>query len=99
MKDRNTAPVRSAQRDAEYAYRLAVDPQPAKEVRLFGLPGWVVDRFVERRRLLFELQYRATRLREKLVAWCLILILVATRLSSLLWAGRRAPAPCPWIGW
>jgi ATP-binding cassette, subfamily B, bacterial len=74
-KDRNTAPVRSAQRDADYAYRLAVDPQPAKEIRLFGLPGWVVDRFVERRRLLYELQYQATRLREKPVAWCLIMIL------------------------
>jgi ATP-binding cassette, subfamily B, bacterial len=79
-KDRNTAPVRSAQRDADYAYRLAVDPQPAKEVRLFGLPSWVVDRFVERRRLLYELQYQATRLREKSVIWCLIVILAGNLL-------------------
>src|SRR5262245_14593830 len=34
-RDRNTEAVRSAQRDAEYAYRLAVDPAPAKELRLF----------------------------------------------------------------
>jgi ATP-binding cassette subfamily B protein len=74
-RDRNTAEVRSAQRHAEYAYRLAVDPQPAKELRLFGLAGWAVDRFIERRRLLFELQYRATRLREKSVAWCLLIVL------------------------
>ena len=94
-KDRNTAPVRSAQRDAEYAYRLAVDPQPAKEVRLFGLPGWVVDRFVERRRLLFELQYRATRLREKPVAWCLILILVgnAAVFAALGWQASTGALP------
>ena len=37
--DRNTEEVRAAQRDAEYAYRLAVDPPASKEVRLFGLAG------------------------------------------------------------
>jgi ATP-binding cassette, subfamily B, bacterial len=76
-RDRNTTEVRSAQRHADYAYRLAVDPQPAKELRLFGLAGWAVDRFIERRRLLFDLQYRATRLREKSVAWCLLIVLAA----------------------
>jgi hypothetical protein len=60
-KDRNTPEVRSAQRHADYAYRLAVDPQPAKELRLFGLAGWTVDRFIARRNRLFERQYRATR--------------------------------------
>jgi ATP-binding cassette, subfamily B, bacterial len=75
--DRNTTEVRAAQRHADYAYRLAVDPQPAKELRLFGLAGWAVDRFVERRRLLFDLQYRATRLREKSVALCLLIVLAA----------------------
>ena len=39
----------SAQRDADYAYRLAVDPPAAKELRLFGLAGWTIDRFVARR--------------------------------------------------
>src|SRR4051812_8790467 len=38
-RDRNTDVVRSAQRDSEYAYRLAVDPPAAKELRLFGLVG------------------------------------------------------------
>src|SRR5438552_4667334 len=43
-RDRNTDEVRAAQRDAEYAYRLAVDPPAAKELRLFGLVGWTIDR-------------------------------------------------------
>jgi ATP-binding cassette, subfamily B, bacterial len=64
-RDRNTTEVRSAQRDAEYAYRLAVDPSPAKELRLFGLASWTIDRFVNRRTRLHNLQYAATRLREK----------------------------------
>ncbi len=76
-KDRNTPEVRSAQRHADYAYRLAVDPQPAKELRLFGLAGWTVDRFISRRKRLFELQYRATRLREKPVIWCMIIVIAA----------------------
>src|SRR6478735_7866629 len=73
-KDRNTPEVKAAQRHADYAYRLVVDPPPAKEVRLFGLAGWAVERFVERRRRLFELQYRATRLREKSVAIALLAV-------------------------
>ena len=38
-RDRNTDEVREAQRHADYAYRLAVDPPAAKELRLFGLGG------------------------------------------------------------
>ena len=76
-KDRNTPEVRSAQRHADYAYRLAVDPQPAKELRDFGLAGWTVERFIARRKRLFELQYRATRLREKPVIWCMIIVIIA----------------------
>ena len=36
-RDRNDDEVREAQRHADYAYRLAVDPPAAKELRLFGL--------------------------------------------------------------
>src|ERR1700674_2115820 len=39
-RDRNTEEVREAQRHADYAYRLAVDPPASKELRLFGLAGW-----------------------------------------------------------
>lgn len=52
---RNTPEVQGAQRDAEYAYRLAVDPPASKELRLFGLAGWTLDRFVQRRTRLHEL--------------------------------------------
>jgi ATP-binding cassette, subfamily B, bacterial len=76
-RDRNTPEVRAAQRDADYAYRLAVDPAPAKELRLFGLASWTVDRFVSRRSRLHALQYEATRLREKPVVWSLILVVSA----------------------
>jgi len=72
--DRNTEEVRSAQRDADYAYRLAVDPQPAKELRLFGLVDWTIERFVNRRTRLHALQYEATRLREKPMLWSLLLV-------------------------
>jgi ATP-binding cassette subfamily B protein len=76
-RDRNTEVVRSAQRDSEYTYRLAVDPEPAKELRLFGLAGWTIERFVARRTLLHSLQYEATRLREKPVVWSLLLVVAA----------------------
>ena len=76
-RDRNTDEVRAAQRDSEYAYRLAVDPPAAKELRLFGLAGWVIERFVDRRTRLHQLQYEATRLREKPVVWSLLLVVSA----------------------
>jgi ATP-binding cassette, subfamily B, bacterial len=76
-KDRNTEEVRAAQRDADYAYRLAVDPAPAKELRLFGLAGWTIDRFLARRTHLHTLQYEATRLREKPVVWSLLIVVAA----------------------
>ena len=76
-RDRNTDEVRGAQRDADYAYRLAVDPAPAKELRLFGLVDWNINRFVNRRTRLHALQYEATRLREKPVLWSLLLVVGA----------------------
>lgn len=76
-KDRNTDEVRRAQRQAEYAYRLAVEPASAKELRLFGLADWVMDRFREQRLRLFELRWRATRLRERPVVWSLLLVAAA----------------------
>jgi ABC-type multidrug transport system fused ATPase/permease subunit len=76
-RDRNTEEVRAAQRHADYAYRLAVDPPAAKELRLFGLADWVIERFRSRRRLLFELQWKATRLRQRPVIWSLFLVLGA----------------------
>jgi len=76
-RDRNTTEVRSAQRDADYAYRLAVDPPASKELRLFGLASWTIDRFVNRRTRLYQLQYQATRLRERSVLWSMLLVVGA----------------------
>ena len=75
--DRNTGEVRAAQRDADYAYRLAVDPPASKELRLFGLAGWTIDRFRAKRTRLHQLQYAATRLRERPVAWSMLLVVFA----------------------
>jgi ATP-binding cassette subfamily B protein len=88
--DRNTDEVRAAQRDAEYAYRLAVDPPASKELRLFGLGGWTIDRFVARRTRLHELQYAATRLRERPVIWSVLLVVSANVL--VFWALASAAA-------
>jgi ATP-binding cassette, subfamily B, bacterial len=87
-KDRNTDTVRNAQRHAEYAYRLAVDAAPSKEVRYFGLAGWVTDRFVNTRRQLYELQYEATKLRERSVLKCLVIVAAANGL--VFWALAQA---------
>jgi ABC-type multidrug transport system fused ATPase/permease subunit len=76
-RDRNTTEVREAQRHAEYAYRLAVDAPAAKELRLFGLADWIVERFRTRRKRLQDLQWHATRLRERPVLWSLLLVIAA----------------------
>src|SRR5216684_4822004 len=76
-RDRNTEEVRGAQRDADYAYRLAVDPPASKELRLFGLAAWTIDRFVKRRTRLHALQYEATRLRERPLLWSMLLVIGA----------------------
>jgi ABC-type multidrug transport system fused ATPase/permease subunit len=76
-RDRNTDEVRAAQRDADYAYRLAVDPPAAKELRMFGLVGWTIDRFVVSRTRLHELQYEATKMRERSVVSSVLIVGVA----------------------
>ncbi len=83
-RDRNTDDVRSAQRDADYAFNLAVDPPASKELRLFGLAGWAINRFITRRTRLHDLQYQATRLRERPVAWSLLVVLAAN--VAVFWA-------------
>ena len=84
--------VRQAQRDADYAYRLAVDPPAAKELRIFGLPDWVLERFLVSRRRLHRLQYEATRMRERSVLASLALVLAANVLVLwMLGVGRARP--------
>ncbi|SIO62930.1 ATP-binding cassette, subfamily B [Singulisphaera sp. GP187] len=76
-RDRNTEEVRDAQRQADYAYRLAVEPYAAKELRLFGLADWTVDRFRSMRSRLVALRFQATKLRERPVLWSLLIVLIA----------------------
>jgi ABC-type multidrug transport system fused ATPase/permease subunit len=88
--DRNTEEVRMAQRDADYLYRLAVDPPASKELRLFGLAKWTIEGFVARRKRLHQLQYEATRLRERPLAWSLLIVTTASVL--VLWSLASAAA-------
>ncbi len=74
-RDRNTDEVKAARRHTNYAYDLATEPATAKEVRLFGLAPWLLDRFTGHRLHLHELQYHATRLRERPLAGALLMVL------------------------
>jgi ATP-binding cassette subfamily B protein len=76
-RDRNTDEVKTARRHTDYAYGLATEPAAAKEVRLFGLGPWLLDRFTRHRLHLHQLQYDATRLREKSLTGALLIVLVA----------------------
>lgn len=89
-RDRNTEEVRSAQRDADYAFRLAVDPAPSKELRVFGLAEWTIARFTDRRTKLHTLQYMATRLRERPLAGAVTLVIAANVI--VFWAIARSAA-------
>lgn len=79
-RDRQTDEVLEAQRHADYSYRLAVDPPAAKELRLFGLADWTVDRFAGHRRRLVDLRWDATRLRQRSLRVALAVVLVANAL-------------------
>jgi len=87
-RDRNTDEVKSARRHTSYAYDLATEPAAAKEVRLFGLSPWLMERFTRHRLHLHRLQYDATRLREKPLGGALVIVLVANGL--VFWALARA---------
>jgi len=88
--DRQTEEVRAAQRDADYLFRLAVDPPASKELRLFGLVDWTLERFLGLRTRLHRLQYDATRLRERPLALCFAIVSVAN--VAVFWALAAATA-------
>jgi ATP-binding cassette, subfamily B, bacterial len=89
-RDRHTETVQAAQHHSDYAYRLAVDPPASKELRLFGLAGWVIERFVAHRQRLHTLQFEATQLRERPVVWSLLIVLAAN--GVVFWALVAAAA-------
>ncbi|KOX30110.1 multidrug ABC transporter ATPase [Saccharothrix sp. NRRL B-16348] len=67
----------SAQREAEYRYRVAVDAPAAKEIRIFGLADWLVESFATQRRLLMRLRLEATRLDRRGLGWSLLVLTAA----------------------
>jgi ATP-binding cassette subfamily B protein len=56
-------------RHADYAYRLAVESPAAKEIRLFGLARWAVDRYAALRRTVADALYRQRRLKQRPLGW------------------------------
>jgi ATP-binding cassette, subfamily B, bacterial len=87
-RDRNTDEVKTARRHTSYAYDLATEPAAAKEVRLFGLSPWLLERFTAHRLRLHDLQYTATRLRERSLAGALLIVLAANTLLFWVLAQR-----------
>jgi ATP-binding cassette, subfamily B, bacterial len=69
--------VQQEQRHADYAYRLAVDAAPAKEIRVFGIGGWVVDRFAVRRNSLLDMQWKAMKMQQRSLAAVFAVLAVA----------------------
>src|SRR4029453_317657 len=61
-----------------------------KELRLFGLVRWNIDRFVARRTRLHALQYEATRLRQRPLTWSVLIVSAAN--VAVLWSIAAAAA-------
>ena len=64
---------------------------------MFGLSGWTVERFRSGRRRLFDLQWQATRLREKSVLWSLLVVVAANASCSGRWRPRLSTAAWTWV--
>jgi ATP-binding cassette, subfamily B, bacterial len=82
--DRSEGEVRAAQRQADYAYRLAADAPAAKETRVFGLADWIVSRFAANRRHLVDTRLYHTRLRQRPLRLAIIVLVLANGLTG--WA-------------
>jgi ABC-type multidrug transport system fused ATPase/permease subunit len=86
------------QRQAEYAYRLAVDAPAAKEVRLFGLGDWIVGGFVSLRRHLLDVSWKERRLAARPTAIAIAFVVAANAL--FFWTlARDASAGRVELGW
>jgi ATP-binding cassette, subfamily B, bacterial len=75
--NRGDPEVQAELRHAEYSYRLAVDAAPAKELRVFGIGGWVVDRFSSRRNKLLDLQWQAMKLNQRSLSTVFVVLAAA----------------------
>ncbi len=63
-------------RHSDYAYRLAVDSPAAKEIRMFGLAGWAVERFTAMRRQLTQALYDQRKLLQRPLRWSVATVLL-----------------------
>lgn len=77
-------------RHVDYAYKLAVDAPAAKEMRLFGLADWAVERFASRRRRLADILYKERRLRQRPLGWSLVAVVGAN--AIVFWSLARDAA-------
>lgn len=82
-------------RHADYAYRLAVDAPAAKEIRLFGLSSWAVERFTDLRRRLADVLYRQRRLRQRSLVWSVAAVLPANAIVFWSLASDAATGALP----
>jgi ABC-type multidrug transport system fused ATPase/permease subunit len=63
-------------RHSDYAYRLAVDSPAAKEIRMFGLADWAVERFTAMRRKLTQALYDQRKLLQRPLRWSVTTVLL-----------------------
>lgn len=87
--------VVTAQRHVDYAYKLAVEPAAAKELRMFGLADWVVDRYHSKRGRMVEALSEARRLRLGPMRWGVFVVVVA---NAVLFASLASDATSGAIG-
>ena len=71
-------------RHSDYTYRLAVEAPAAKEIRVFGLARWAVDRYAAFRRSVAEALYRQRRLKQRPLGWTVGTVLVGN--AVVFWA-------------
>jgi ABC-type transport system involved in cytochrome bd biosynthesis fused ATPase/permease subunit len=79
--------VVAEQRHVDYAYKLAVEQPAAKELRMFGLSDWVVDRYTTKRGRMVDALSEARRLRLGPMRWGVLAVVGANGL--LFWSLAR----------
>jgi ABC-type transport system involved in cytochrome bd biosynthesis fused ATPase/permease subunit len=72
--------VVTQRRHVDYAYRLSVEALGAKEIRLFGLADWAVERFIRIRRGLTDALYRQRALRQRPLRWSVLTVFAGNAL-------------------
>lgn len=74
------------QREADYAYRIAVDPPAAKEVRVYGLSDWGLGLFRQTRQSLLDARWHAMRMRQRPWRWVLLFLAVTVANGAVFWS-------------